>query len=230
MLRIDPEIVGVDIVLLGDFNPAIFSPSWFSSNDLLREGAADKAEVHVIHPEVADFTADWLRVQVTRDKFTAGTVQAPFARLQDLVCGVFRDRLYHTPLRGVGINYSVHFLVDGADTRDRMGATLAPQEPWGQWRDRLNLGGRHVGVTALRMSQMKPEGRDEGGQINVRVEPSNRVGSSRGTGVFVTINDHFAGDGDAERLMATLAREFESSLRQSEQIVDHVMSLAHPEG
>ena len=30
MLRIDPEIVGVDIVLLGDFNPAIFSPRWFS--------------------------------------------------------------------------------------------------------------------------------------------------------------------------------------------------------
>ena len=131
MLRIDPEIVGVDIVLLGEFNPTIFSPRWFSSNDLLREGAVDQAEVHVIHPELADFTADWLRVQVTRDKFSAATIQAPYARLHALVQGVFGDCLYHTPLRGVGINYSVHFLVDSADTRDRMGTVLAPQEPWG---------------------------------------------------------------------------------------------------
>ena len=230
MLRIDPEIVGVDIVLVGEFNPTIFSPRWFSSNGLLREGAADGAEVHVIHPEVADFTAEWLRVQVTRTKFTASTVQAPFPRLQDLVCGVFRDCMYHTPLRGVGINYSVHFLVDSATTRNRIGYALAPLAPWGPWGERLDFGGGHGGMTALRMSQRKPKGRDEGGQINVTVEPSNRVGSSSGRGVFVTVNDHFAGDGDAERLMATLAREFESSVCQSEQIVDHVMSLAHKDG
>ena len=85
-------------------------------------------------------------------------------------------------------------------------------------------------MTGLRMSQRKPKGRDDGGQINVVVEPPNRVGSSNGTGVFVSVNDHFAGDGDAERLMAALAREFEPSVDQSEQIVDHVMSLARAEG
>ena len=230
MLRIDPEIVGVNIVLLGDFNPAIFSPTWFAAKGLIRQGAVDGAEVRVIHQEVADFTAEWVRVQVTRDRFSATTLQAPFARLRNLVHGVFRECLFHTPLRAFGINYSVHFLVDSPETRDRLGTALVPLEPWGPWRERLNLGGPHGGMTSLRMSQLRPADRDQGGQINVVVEPSSRVGSSRGTGVFVSINDHFAGGGDAEELMAALAGEFEASLGQSEQIVDHIMSLAQSKG
>ena len=230
MLRIEPEIGGVDVVLVGDFNPAIFSPKWFAANGLIRETAAERADLGVIHQEIADFTADWLRIQVTRDKFVAASVQAPFARLRDLVHSVFRECLFHTPLRGFGINYSVHFLVDSLATRDQLGTALVPLEPWGPWRKRLDLDGRHGGMTSLRVSQMRPADRDEGGQINVTVEPSNRVGASSGTGVFVSVNHHFGGDGDAERLMATLAGEFEASLDQSEQIVDHIMSLAQARG
>ncbi len=226
MLRIEPEIVGVDIVLLGDFNPAIFSPRWFSANGLIRETAADEAELGVVHREVADFTADWLRIQVTQDRFVAASLQAPFARLRNLVHRVFHECLFHTPLRAFGINYSVHFLVASLATRDQLGTALVPLEPWGPWRERLNLDGRHGGMTSLRISQLRPADRDEGGQINVKVAPSNRVGSSSGTGVFASINDHFTGDGDAERLIATLASKFEASLEQSERIVDHIMSLA----
>ena len=190
-MRIEPEIVLVNIVLVGDFNPAIFSPRWFSANGLIRDSVADEAELGVVHQDVADFTADWLRIQVTRDKFVASSLQAPFERLRDLVHGVFHECLFHTPLRAVGINFVVHFLVDSAATRDRMGIALAPPEPWGPWRDRLNLDGRHGGMTSLRVSQLKPADRDEGGQINVMVEPSNRVGVGTGTGVFVTVNDPF---------------------------------------
>ncbi len=224
-MRIDPEIVGVDIVLLGDFNPAIFSPRWFSSNGLIRETAADGADLRVVHQEVADFTADWLRIQVTRDRFAAASLQAPFARLRDLVHGVFGECLYHTPVRAFGINYSVHFLVYSSAMRDRLGTTLVPLEPWGRLGDRLNFDGRHGGMTSLRISQLKPEDRDEGGQINVTVEPSKRVGINSGKGVFVAVNDHFAGDGDTERLMETLADQFGPSLERAAQTVDHIMSL-----
>ncbi len=53
---------------------------------------------------------------------------------------------------------------------------------------------------------------------------------SKVTGVFVSINDHLVGGGDAERLMATLASEFETSLDRSGQIVDHIMSLSQSRG
>lgn len=234
-MRIDPEIVGVDIVLLGDFNPAIFSPKWFSANELLPEEAAEDADLQVAHRELTSFSADWLRLQVTRERFTAGSTQAPFVRLRDLVHRLFREHLFHTPLRAFGINLSAHFLVDSFATRDRIGNTLAPLEPWGPWREQLDLDGRHGGMTSLRMSQSKPSGRDPGGQVNVLVEPSARVGRDSGRGVFVSINDHFAGKADltgtTEKLMATLAAEFEGSLGRSRGIVDRIMSLGQtPKG
>ena len=36
-MRIEPEISGVSVVLLGDFNPAIFTPAWFALHGLLPE-------------------------------------------------------------------------------------------------------------------------------------------------------------------------------------------------
>ena len=228
-MRIDPDISGVDIVVLGDFNPAIFSPRWLSSNGLIRESVADSAQVQVIHPDVTDFTADWLRVQAMRDRFVMGTTQAPYVRLRDLVLRVFAEYLPHTPLRAFGVNFSVHFVVDSRATRDRIGTTLAPLGPWGPWRESLNLDGAGGGMTRLQMSQLAPDGRDPGGQINVMVEPSARVGLG-GTGVFVMVNDHFAGGGAAPRvaylLMEVLGKEFNPSLERSEGIVDHIMSLA----
>ncbi len=120
----------------------------------------------------------------------------------------------------------VHFRVDSQETRNRLGTALAPLEPWGPWRDRLNLGDRHGGMTSLQMSQTKPADRNEGGRIDVVVEPSSRVGRDSGTGVYVRVDDSFVGDGDAKRLVAILAREFEESVGRSERIVDHFMSLA----
>ncbi len=228
-MRIDPEISGVDIVVLGDFNPTIFSPRWFSAHELLRESVADSAQVQVIHPEISDFRADWLHLQVRRDRFLMSTTQAPYVRLRDLVMRIFSEFLPHTPLRAFGVNFVVHFLVDSRATRDRIGTVLAPLEPWGPWRESLDLDGAGGGMTRLRMSQTMPSGRDPGGQINVSIEPSASVGRG-GTGVFVSVNDHFAGGGGATRtadlLMELFGKEFKPSLERSERIVDHIMSLA----
>ena len=101
-------------------------------------------------------------------------------------------------------------------------------EPWGTWKDDLGLNGMHGGMTSLTMSQRKPEGRPEGGSINVKVEPSNRIGQGA-TGVHVAVNDHYAGDeselGSAGHLIGTLEDNFETSLFRSEGIIDHIMSL-----
>ena len=40
-MRIEPEISDVSVVLLGDFNPAIFTPAWFALHGLLPERVAD---------------------------------------------------------------------------------------------------------------------------------------------------------------------------------------------
>ena len=46
-MRIEPEITGVSLVLLGDFNPPIFTPSWFGWQGLLSENMVDDAELEI---------------------------------------------------------------------------------------------------------------------------------------------------------------------------------------
>lgn len=230
-MRIEPEISGVNVVLLGDFNPAIFTPAWFALHGLLPEGVADSAELHVAHQQVTEFVADWLRLQVAVESFFVETLQAPHIRLRDLVVRIFKEHLYHTPIRAFGINRNIHFRVQDLAERDRIGRTLAPVEPWGTWGQNLGLDGKQGGMTSLTMTQVNPEGRPNGGQINVTVEPSHRIGEGR-TGVYVRVNDHYATDhanlGTAERLLDLFENSFDTSLERSNGIIDHIMSLAKP--
>lgn len=228
-MRVEPEISGVSIVLLGQFNPAIFTPAWFAMHAILPKSVEATAKLQIAHPRVTAFSTDWLRLEVTTDRFRVETLQAPYIRLRDLVVRVFKEHLHHTPLTAFGINRDVHFQVSTVTARDRIGRTLAPVEPWGDWRHDLGSDGDHGGMTSLTMSQVDPEGRPKGGRINVTVEPSNRIGQGR-AGVYVRVNDHYAienpGPGDLERLMELFEGNFEASLRRSDDLIDHIMSLA----
>ncbi|MCY3842941.1 MAG: hypothetical protein OXH69_05295 [Acidobacteria bacterium] len=227
-MRIEPEISGVGVVLLGDFNPAIFAPAWFAMHRLLPRATADSANLEVAHRQLTAFSADWLHLQVTTDRFTTDTAQAPHVRVRDLVVRVFREHLHHTPVRAMGINRRVHFRVGSLAERDRIGGALAPAEPWGRWRQELALDGKHGGMTSLRMSQLRPEDRSPGGSVNITVEPSKRIADA--SGVFVEVNDHYAAAETASvgaaELMRVLDESFEQSIRRSDGIIDHVMSLA----
>lgn len=228
-MRFEPEISGVSVVIVGKFNPAIFTPAWFVLNGILPNSAAERANLKVAHEQVTAFSTDWLRMEVTPGRFCAETQQAPNVRLRDLVAGVFTRHLYHTPLNAFGINRTVHFQVPSLAARDRIGRTLAPVEPWGKWRRDLGSTGEDGGMTSLTMTQVNPEGRPVGGRINVKVEPSNRVGQGR-CGVFVEVNDHYvidaSGPDAGKRLMRLFEGNFDKSLMRSDRIVDHIMSLA----
>ena len=84
-------------------------------------------------------------------------------------------------------------------------------------------------MTSLTMSQVDPEGRPKGGRLNVTVEPSNRIGHGR-AGVYVRVNDHYSiddsGPGALERLMELFEADFEASLKRSDVLIDHIMSMA----
>jgi hypothetical protein len=229
-MRIEPEIDGVSIVVLGSFNPAIFTPSWFAMYNLLPESTAASAELGIAHPELTQFRADWLNIQVTTDKFNAETLLAPHVRVRDLVVRVFKEHLYHTPLMALGINRNVHFRVRDFSARDRIGRTLAPVEPWGTWGQRLGTSGNQGGMASLTMRQVAVEGRPAGDQINVTVGPSIHIVEGA-LGVYVGVNDHYtAGETEerqsGRRLMEILEQNFDGSLKYGENIIDHVMSLA----
>ena len=228
-MQIEPELSDVQVVLLGNFNPAILTPAWFALHELLPEAIAETAELNVAHPNVVGFSAEWLQLDATQERLKVSTMREPYVRLHDLVLKMFEEHLYHTPLRAFGINRSVHFRVASFEERDRIGRLLAPLEPWEPWASNLNLAGVHGGMTSLTMSQYEPDGRPAGGRINVTVEPSVRIAKGR-SGIYVRVNDHYAGDGgdagSTDQLMPLFRTSFHDSLVRSEEIIDHVMSLA----
>ena len=227
-MRIEPEISGVSVVLLGEFNPAIFTPAWFALHEILPSGVATNSKLQVAHEQVTAFSTDWLTLQVLTDRFSVDTLQAPYIRLRDIVARVFKEHLHHTPLKAFGINRNIHFQAPSSTSRDQLGRTLAPIAPWGECGRNLGFDGEHGGMTSLKMSRGGPEKRPASDIINVTVEPSNKVGQGR-LGVYVGINDHYTIDdtktGSVMRLMEVLDDNFETSLKQSDEIVDHIMSL-----
>ena len=228
-LRIEPEITSVSVVLLGGFNPTIFTPAWFGWHNLLPRETVDVADLGIAQAQITSFQADWLALQVVPNRFSISTTQSPFVRLQDLAVKVFREQLPHTPVQSLGVNREIHFLVGNYEERDRIGRQLAPTDPWGEWGQQLDPGGRAGGMTSLTMTQVGLEDRPPGGQINVTVEPSRQIGDNE-RGIYVRVNDHYTVE-DPESQTATsdiigmLEENFDESIRRAEKIIDHVMSL-----
>lgn len=228
-MRIEPEIAGVSIVLLGHLNPSIFTPAWFARHGILSAEEADAADVRIIHPQIANFRADWLAMRVESERFAADTAEAPYTRLLDLVVRTFKEFLQHTPLGRLGINRTVHFSVGSQENRDRIARMLAPREPWGEWGPFIDRGEgeKHGGLLTMTMQQRQLDDRDRG-HVQAKIEPSVRLPGR--TGIFMEINDHYEVEdpgsvAGSEEIIEILESRFEESLRRSEWIIDQVMSL-----
>lgn len=175
-----PEIQRLEIALLGDFNPKIFSPSWFAVQDLIGETESESADIEVIHSDVAIFNLSWCRLQVTRDRFGIFSEQeAYFQILKDLVIGTFK-KLEHTPVRALGINSGMHIKCDSEEEWHNFGHYLVPQRPW------VNIFNDSA-MMRVEMVEKHPPTDLLKGTLRIRVEASTRVIP----GIFININDHY---------------------------------------
>jgi len=207
-----PKIKGHSIVLIGNFNPKIFQPSWFGSQGLLQKQEAEEAEVEIIHSDVAIFRLEWLRMEVTRERFLVETLQEAYdLTLRDLVLGTF-SLLRFTPIKKMGINRDTHFQVDSEEKWHSVGNKLAPKDLWQEILER-------PGMISLTMEgNQKRDGLE--GFIRVKIEPSARIPM----GVFFSVNDHFEfKETDAsvgsDTVISILREYWEKSYKRSERII-----------
>jgi hypothetical protein len=210
-----PEIQGISIVLLGDFNPKIFQPAWFAAQNLIRQQEADEATIHIIHPEVVSFSLQWLALEVTRERFAVSTTQEPYYKVtRDLVLGAFQ-LLQHTPLHKLGINADMHFRMDSEKSWHAFGDLLAPKEIW---QGLLKTPGMH----SFTMEGQRPDNFQ--GYIRVQIEPSVKIRP----GVYFQVNDHYEvqtlrpGMG-ADELLAIFERAWDESLTRSKNITSTLL-------
>lgn len=211
------EIEGMGIVLVGSFNPQIFQPAWFAAEGLVRKEEAEAAKIEIIHPQIISFSMEWLRLQVTLERFAASTSDSSaYEPLRDLVLGTFQ-LLRHTPVRQMGLNRDVHFRMASEDAWHAFGHRLAPKEPWDGLLDQ-------PGMRRLVMQGRRHD--DSRGYIQVTVEPSMRAHP----GVYVRINDHYEGQ-EAEppqgcdKMMEILSRVWTTSSARSMSLAQKLMEL-----
>ncbi|MBF0556952.1 MAG: hypothetical protein HQK96_20750 [Nitrospirae bacterium] len=199
------------IVLIGDFNPAIFQPLWLASVELISKSDAEAAEIDIISKKAAIFTVGEIRIEVLQTRFQAQTIREDhFETLRDLVVGIF-GLLNFTPITQIGINIAMHFLLDSEDKWHEVGHTLAPKKIW---EGVLN----NPGMTDLSMIEDK---RRDGykGRIMVMVQPSVRYNP----GLYFFINDHFEAEGNRD-IITILEKNWKISIDRSREIISKLLT------
>lgn len=225
-MKIQPKLpeISVDeitVVLVGDFNPKIFHPMWFSHNEIIRQNEAAEAVVEIVHADVASFSIEWLTVQVLHDRFTAAIKAEAYRKhLGDLVQNVF-TQLGHSPVRQLGLNASFRLNFRSESDWHGFGHFLTPKSPWA---DVLSS----PGMRSVVMQGVRSD--DRPGHINVTIEPDLRTRSD----AIVRINDHYDLDETKDGVKASvegaklaldvLLANYNSSYDQSSELVRRLVS------
>lgn len=186
------------IVVVGSFNPTIFQPEWLSRNNLISTRDYESVDVELIHQDISLFGFSWGRLDVKKELYTLrGKDEAFFPMLRDLSIGIFQ-LLEHTPVKAIGVNSILSYIIDSEEKWHRIGDALVPKAIWNKY-----LNG-YVGMTRV---SVKSESRSDENSDAVNVSISPTLGNGK-KGVIVDINNHFVVD-NTNKLVEILSDRWE---------------------
>lgn len=193
------EIEGLAIVVIGNFNPSIFHPTWFAQQELLGadevEASYDAEALPITTPEFSRFSADWFNCQVLTDRLELSTTHLDaLESLRDVAQAVLTI-LSHTPVAAFGLNHNAHHAMPDEDAWHRLADVLVPKPHWQEL-----LYGR-VGMKSVNVISGPRE--HPAGYTQVVVQPSVPVDF----GIYIGVNDHYeisAGTAEAEGMTESL--------------------------
>lgn len=204
------KIDNVSIVIVGEFSPTVFHPSWLKAHNLLAAAEADGAKTELVHPDVTVLTTDWLVLNVRKDRFTASCIRGESAVMfRDFVTGILQ-LFPNIPVQAIGLNKEMHFQMESEAEWHALGHKLAPKEPWATLLT-------NPGMLTVQMQGKRSDAYQ--GSINVVVQPSAKLQF----GTFVQVNDHYnlvkdKSPGSGSDALAILKTEWKLSLERSESI------------
>ena len=219
-----PEAEGLDVVLVGSFNPAIFHPEWFFRQGIVSEQDAKEAKVQDVSGEITIVQMCGILIQCVSDRFSLLTTNISHAeRMQDLIRQTF-SLLTHTPITACGINPHVHYSVGNVDYWHKIGHELAPKEP--VWNELLE----HPGMQSLTIKAPRSRG-DYPGEINATVEPSGK----HPPGIFVKVNYHYGLPtevvhvGAAELALKFIEAEWKPACGMARKVAEQIFTKIKPD-
>lgn len=141
---------GIQIVVVGAFNPAIFHPQWFARKDLMSDAEAEAAMLEVCHSDVTKFSTDWYDLEVLQKRLTIRTKHIGRAEeLRDLLASTFLV-LKETPIEALGFNREGLFRASSEKWWHLVGDTLAPKDVWEGIFPASKLGMKAVEIQGVR--------------------------------------------------------------------------------
>lgn len=209
-----PERKRYSIVLLGDFNPAMFQPEWFCRNDILSVEDVNFAKDQekdpvIVTPQATFFKTPQLDVTIKSDRFEVIASKEPYLMAKDFMTKVL-DKLGSYTITAYGFNVGAHYPIDSAKTYQLIGDRLAPKKYWVDLlKDEVSGDKRNSGLLSLQMHKKKDDG---SGSITMLFQPSSQFNP----GVFISSNDHSEmkeEDQSAEIVMEMIESRFESTIK-----------------
>lgn len=104
----------LSIVLIGDFPPALFNPSWFLKNKLINEKEYDfivNGKQLFVSQAFTMFQTDSFVIRVDQERFSLDAKQSPYSVIINLLKGIFVG-LSTLNIKSYGINFSTTIILE----------------------------------------------------------------------------------------------------------------------
>ena len=181
------QLTGMSIVLIGQFNPLMYHPTWFRLNGVI-SGEEESLIINskepnlVVSQGLTFFRNSSMDFNITPDRFSVTINREPFILLKDTIVKTF-ERLGSTTIIQLGINYYTHVIFTEKSLYQKFADLISPKERWTRLLgDEIEGDNRMSGLLSLTMMKKTQDGR-----INITLEPSKRIELS----VFVHCNFHY---------------------------------------
>jgi len=225
------EIFGSIIVVVGNFNPPIFSPDWLERNNLIGSADAAGAREHkdlVVAKIGSRVETEWFILQVLEQQLSLTSKGVLTPAIKDLAVGIF-TLVSQTPVSAVGLNCTAHYKLANEDEYHKIGDTLVPK---GLWNKVFPGGNQWIGVANLNIKVI-PSKRGvtpiPKNNKSVMIQPSGQVDN----GIFFAFNDHHEIEAPKEskstaaELVARVIGEFwEPSLDEAKRVFNGIIGDA----
>jgi hypothetical protein len=212
-----PSFSEQSIVVVGSLNPAIFHPSWFAANELVRPSDVQIDAMKIlVSSDVTVFTASWFDLRAMQRRLSLHTNDPRMdLPLRDLMRGTF-ECLEHTPVAAFGFNCDQVYSFDTDEEAARLTDLLSPKSAWDQF------------LQSTSVQRVIVAGVHDGHIVKFRVDTDDNV-------VKLSVNQHYeipaevrdnSGEITSARfLIQTLMSDWEAFLEYvrttSQQLVTH---------
>jgi hypothetical protein len=122
------EATGLNVVVLGQMNPAIHHPAWYKFVKVLSDEEEKEAlkKQFVFVPQMAQFKTGSLQFYCDLQRWQVSTTDpAQFERILKIAGLVFDEHLPHTPVNAMGLNFLFHRLTLLSKVGQYLGSQLA---------------------------------------------------------------------------------------------------------